>query len=230
METMDIAFERVSKVYPPGSVALEDVSFVIDQGEFVSFAGKSGAGKTTMLKLLLSEEKPSSGRVLVDGGNIGELSSSRLPDFRRKIGMVFQNYRLLPHKTAYENIAYVMEVMGAAEQEITRDVTEVLRIVGLSDRSAHFPDQLSGGEKQRVAIARALIHRPSVILADEPTGNLDPYHTRDIINLLLKINELGTTIVLATHNKEVINRLGKRVLSLDQGRLVRDEKKGRFVI
>ena len=230
METMDIAFERVSKVYPPGSVALEDVSFVIDQGEFVSFAGKSGAGKTTMLKLLLSEEKPSSGRVLVDGGNIGELSSSRLPDFRRKIGMVFQNYRLLPHKTAYENIAYVMEVMGAAEQEITRDVTEVLRIVGLSDRSAHFPDQLSGGEKQRVAIARALIHRPGVILADEPTGNLDPYHTRDIINLLLKINELGTTIVLATHNKEVINRLGKRVLSLDQGRLVRDETKGRFVI
>ena len=230
METMDIAFERVSKVYPPGSVALEDVSFVIDQGEFVSFAGKSGAGKTTMLKLLLSEEKPSSGRVMVDGGNIGELSSSRLPDFRRKIGMVFQNYRLLPHKTAYENIAYVMEVMGAAEQEITRDVTEVLRIVGLSDRSAHFPDQLSGGEKQRVAIARALIHRPGVILADEPTGNLDPYHTRDIINLLLKINELGTTIVLATHNKEVINRLGKRVLSLDQGRLVRDEKKGRFVI
>ena len=192
--------------------------------------GRSGAGKTTMLKLLLSEEKPSSGRVLVDGGNIGELSSSRLPDFRRKIGMVFQNYRLLPHKTAYENIAYVMEVMGAAEQEITRDVTEVLRIVGLSDRSAHFPDQLSGGDKQRVAIARALIHRPGVILADEPTGNLDPYHTRDIINLLLKINELGTTIVLATHNKEVINRLGKRVLSLDQGRLVRDEKKGRFVI
>lgn len=230
METMDIAFERVSKVYPPGSVALEDISFVIDQGEFVSFVGKSGAGKTTMLKLLLAEEKPSSGRVLVDGGNIGEISSSRLPDFRRKIGMVFQNYRLLPHKTAYENIAYVMEVMGAEEEEIARDVTEVLRIVGLSDRSDHFPDQLSGGEKQRVAIARALIHRPSVILADEPTGNLDPYHTRDIINLLLKINELGTTIVLATHNKEVINRLGKRVLSLDQGRLVRDEKKGRFVI
>ena len=227
---MNIAFERVSKVYPPGSVALEDVSFVIDQGEFVSFAGKSGAGKTTMLKLLLAEEKPSSGRVLVDRGNIGEISSSRLPDFRRKIGMVFQNYRLLPHKTAYENIAYVMEVMGAEEEEIARDVTEVLRIVGLSDRSDHFPDQLSGGEKQRVAIARALIHRPGVILADEPTGNLDPYHTRDIIDLLLKINELGTTIVLATHNKEVINRLGKRVLSLDQGRLVRDEQKGRFVI
>lgn len=227
---MMIAFERVGKVYPPGSVALEDISFVIEQGEFVSFVGKSGAGKTTMLKLLLAEEKPSSGRVLVDGGNIGEISSSRLPDFRRKIGMVFQDYRLLPHKTAYENIAYVMEVMGAEEEEIARDVTEVLRIVGLSDRSDHFPDQLSGGEKQRVAIARALIHRPGVILADEPTGNLDPYHTRDIINLLLKINELGTTIVLATHNKEVINRLGKRVLSLDQGRLVRDEKKGRFVI
>ncbi|MBI4122905.1 MAG: cell division ATP-binding protein FtsE [Parcubacteria group bacterium] len=227
---MNIVFERVSKVYPPGSVALEDISFSIDQGEFVSVVGKSGAGKTTLLKLLLAEEKPSSGRVLVDGGNIGGIRPSRLPDFRRKIGMVFQDYRLLPHKTAYENIAYVMEVMGAEEEEIARDVTEVLRIVGLSDRSDHFPDQLSGGEKQRVAIARALIHRPGVIVADEPTGNLDPYHTRDIIHLLLKINELGTTIILATHNKEVINRLGKRVLTLDQGRLIRDEQKGRFVI
>lgn len=227
---MNIAFERVSKVYPPGSVALEDISFAIEQGEFVSVVGKSGAGKTTLLKLLLAEEKPSSGHVLVDRGNIGEIPSSRMPDFRRKIGMVFQDYRLLPHKTAYENIAYVMEVMGAEEEEIVRDVTEVLRVVGLSDRSDHFPDQLSGGEKQRVAIARALIHRPGVIVADEPTGNLDPYNTRDIIHLLLKINELGTTIILATHNKEVINRLGKRVLTLDQGRLIRDEQKGRFVI
>ncbi len=227
---MNIAFERVSKVYPPGSVALEDISFSIDQGEFVSVVGKSGAGKTTLLKLLLAEEKPSSGHVLVDGGNIGEIPRSHLPDFRRKIGMVFQDYKLLPHKTAYENIAYVMEVMGAEEEEIARDVTEVLRVVGLSDRSDHFPDQLSGGEKQRVAIARALIHRPGVIVADEPTGNLDPYNTRDIIQLLLKINELGTTIILATHNKEVINRLGKRVLTLDQGRLIRDEQKGRFVI
>ncbi|MDO8655382.1 MAG: cell division ATP-binding protein FtsE [bacterium] len=227
---MNIAFERVSKVYPPGSVALEDISFSIEQGEFVSVVGKSGAGKTTLLKLLLAEEKSSSGRVLVDGKSITEIPSSRMPDFRRKIGMVFQDYKLLPHKTAYENIAYVMEVMGAEEEEIVRDVTEVLRIVGLSDRSDHFPDQLSGGEKQRVAIARALIHRPGVIVADEPTGNLDPYNTRDVINLLLKINELGTTIILATHNKEVINRLGKRVLTLDQGRLIRDEQKGRFVI
>lgn len=227
---MNIAFERVSKVYPPGSVALEDISFAIEQGEFVSVVGKSGAGKTTLLKLLLAEEKPSSGHVLVDEGNIGEIPSSRMPDFRRKIGMVFQDYKLLPHKTAYENIAYVMEVMGAEEEEIVRDVTEVLRVVGLSDRSDHFPDQLSGGEKQRVAIARALIHRPGVIVADEPTGNLDPYNTRDIIHLLLKINELGTTIILATHNKEVINRLGKRVITLDQGRLIRDEQKGRFVI
>ena len=227
---MNIAFERVSKVYPPGSVALEDISFSIEQGEFVSVVGKSGAGKTTLLKLLLAEEKSSSGRVLVDGKNITEISSSRMPDFRRKIGMVFQDYKLLPHKTAYENIAYVMEVMGAEEEEIVRDVTEVLRIVGLSDRADHFPDQLSGGEKQRVAIARALIHRPGVIVADEPTGNLDPYNTRDIIHLLSKINELGTTIILATHNKEVINRLGKRVLTLDQGRLIRDEQKGRFVI
>ncbi len=227
---MKIVFDHVSKVYPPGSVALEDVSFAIDQGEFASIVGKSGAGKTTLLKLLLAEERPSSGRVMADEENVNEISFSRLPDFRRKIGMVFQDYKLLPHKTAYENIAYVMEVMGAEEEEIARDVTEVLRIVGLSDRSDHFPDQLSGGEKQRVAIARALIHRPQTIVADEPTGNLDPYHTRDIVHLLGKINGLGTTVILATHNKEVINRLGRRVLTLEQGRLVRDEKKGRFVI
>jgi cell division transport system ATP-binding protein len=225
-----IQFEKVSKIYPPNSVAVQDVSFTISQGEFISLVGKSGAGKSTLLELFLREEFPSEGRVLFQGDDVHLIKDSLVPEFRRKVGAVFQDYKLLPNKTAYENIAYIMEVMGAGEEDIVRDVSEVLEIVGLIERAHHYPAQLSGGEKQRVAIARALIHRPDVIIADEPTGNLDPYHTRDIINLLIKINELGTTIILATHNKEVINRLGKRVITLDGGRLMRDEEKGKFMI
>ena len=225
-----IQFEKVSKIYPPNSVAVQDVSFTISQGEFISLVGKSGAGKSTLLELFLREEFPSEGRVLFQGDDVHLIKDSLVPEFRRKVGAVFQDYKLLPNKTAYENIAYIMEVMGAGEEDIVRDVSEVLEIVGLTERAHHYPAQLSGGEKQRVAIARALIHRPDVIIADEPTGNLDPYHTRDIINLLIKINELGTTIILATHNKEVINRLGKRVITLDGGRLMRDEEKGKFMI
>jgi cell division transport system ATP-binding protein len=225
-----IQFEKVSKIYPPNSVAVQDVSFTISQGEFISLVGKSGAGKSTLLELFLREEFPSEGRVLFQGDDVHLIKDSLVPEFRRKVGAVFQDYKLLPNKTAYENVAYVMEVMGAVEEDIVRDVSEVLEIVGLIERAHHYPAQLSGGEKQRVAIARALIHRPDVIIADEPTGNLDPYHTRDIINLLIKINELGTTIILATHNKEVINRLGKRVITLDGGRLMRDEEKGKFMI
>lgn len=225
-----IQFEKVSKIYPPNSVAVQDISFTISQGEFISLVGKSGAGKSTLLELFLREEFPSEGRVLFQGDDVHQIKDSLLPLFRRKVGAVFQDYKLLANKTAYENVAYIMEVMGAGEEDIVRDVSEVLEIVGLLERAHHYPAQLSGGEKQRVAIARALIHRPDVIIADEPTGNLDPYHTRDIINLLIKINELGTTIILATHNKEVINRLGKRVITLDGGRLVRDEEKGKFMI
>ncbi|OHA65140.1 MAG: cell division ATP-binding protein FtsE [Candidatus Wildermuthbacteria bacterium RIFCSPHIGHO2_02_FULL_49_9] len=225
-----IVFEKVSKIYPPDSAALQDISFHITEGEFVSLVGKSGAGKSTLLELFLREKFPSVGTVFFQGENVHQIPDSRLPEFRRKVGVVFQDYKLLPHKTAYENIAYVMEVMGAREQDIVRDVSEVLEIVGLLERAHHYPAQLSGGERQRVAIARALIHRPDVICADEPTGNLDPYHTRDIIGLLVKINELGTTIILATHNKEVINRLGKRVITLDEGRMVRDEERGKFMI
>lgn len=225
-----IKFEKVSKIYPPNSVALKDISFQIAEGEFVSLVGKSGAGKSTLLELFLREEFPSEGKVLFQGGDVHQIPDPQLPEFRRKVGAVFQDYKLLPQKTAYENVAYVMEVMGAGEEDIVRDVSEVLEIVGLLERANHYPAQLSGGEKQRVAIARALIHRPDVICADEPTGNLDPYHTRDIIGLLVKINELGTTIILATHNKEVINRLGKRVITLDEGKMVRDEERGRFMI
>jgi len=225
-----ISYYNVSKIYPDRSVALQDITFTIEKGEFVSLVGKSGAGKTTLLKLLLAEERPTQGEVVFDQLAVHQLSSSHLPQLRRHIGMVFQDYKLLQSKTAYENVAYVMEVMGLDEETIHRDVNEVLEIVGLSERAHHYPAQLSGGEKQRVAIARALIHRPSCIVADEPTGNLDPYHTRDIVRLLMKINELGTTVLLATHNKEIVNRLGRRVLTLVDGQLVRDEKQGKFIV
>tara|TARA_Y100000310_G_scaffold341547_1_gene441030 strand:- start:6182 stop:6862 length:681 start_codon:yes stop_codon:yes gene_type:complete len=225
-----IIFENITKIYPPNSIALGNISFEIKNGEFVSLVGKSGAGKSTLLELLLGEEHLTEGKIFFEKEDVHQIPDSKIPEFRRKIGTVFQDYKLLLQKTAYENVAYVMEVMGAGEEEITRDVPEALEIVGLIDRAHHYPLQLSGGEKQRVAIARSLIHRPDVIIADEPTGNLDPYHTRDIISLLVKINELGTTIILATHNKEVINRLGKRVITLEDGKLVRDEERGRFMI
>ena len=225
-----INFQKVTKAYSPSTIAVSDVSFEVKQGEFVSLVGKSGAGKTTLLKLLLAEEKPTQGIVFFEDQDVAKIPISQLPHLRKKIGTVFQDYKLLHSKTAYENIAYVMEVMGAADAEIARDVSGVLEIVGLLSRSHHYPLQLSGGEKQRVAIARALIHRPEVIVADEPTGNLDPYHTADIIRLLVKINELGTTVILATHNKEVINHLGKRVITLEEGKVVRDEERGKFIL
>ena len=225
-----IKFEKVSKIYAPKSVAVEGVSFEIQAGEFVSLVGRSGAGKTTLLKLLLAEEKPTAGEVFFENENVHEIARAKIPNLRRKIGVVFQDYKLLPQKTAYENIAYVMQVMEAPDPVIARDVQDALEIVGLAERAHHFPEQLSGGEKQRVAVARALIHRPEVIIADEPTGNLDPYNTHDIIQLLLKIHSLGTTIILATHNKEVINHLGKRVLTLEKGKLIKDEERGKFIL
>jgi len=231
-----IKFQNVSKIYSKNSsgsspkVALEDVSFEVNKKEFISIVGRSGAGKTTLLKLLLAEEKPTKGRIFFDGQDVQKIKRAELFKLRRRIGTVFQDYKLFPSKTTYENIAYVLEVIGAGEQDLSRDVPEVLKIVGLDDRVHNFPAELSGGERQRVAIARALIHRPDVILADEPTGNLDPYHTSDILRLLLKIHEFGTTIILATHNKEIINSLGKRVITLEEGRVIRDEEKGRFIL
>ena len=225
-----IIYRSVTKFYPPKTIAVQDVSFQVEPGEFVSLIGKSGAGKTTLLKLLLGEEKPTKGQVFFENQDVHQLGSGNLPAMRRNIGVVFQRYRLLDTKTVYENIAYVMEVMGVDEKSIKRDVKEILDLVNLRHKAEQFPSQLSGGEQQRVAIARALIHRPQVILADEPTGNLDPYHTNDILRLLLKINELHTTVLLATHNKDAINRLGKRVITLEDGMVVRDEERGRFVI
>lgn len=231
-----IRFENVSKIYHSHSekekpiVALENVSFEIKEKEFILIVGRSGAGKTTLLKLILAEEKPTKGRIFFDGKDITQLESDELPNLRRKIGAVFQDYKLLPSKTAYENLSYVMEATGFSDEEIERDVPKVLEIVNLSDRVNNFPAELSAGEKQRLSIARALIHRPKVILADEPTGNLDPYNTLDIIKILLKIQEMGTTLVLATHNKEIVNSLGKRVISLEKGKIIRDEEKGRFIL
>jgi cell division transport system ATP-binding protein len=224
-----IVFQNVSKIYD-GCTALDKVNFEIKPKEFISMAGPSGAGKSTVLKLLIGEETPSKGKVLLDKQNVHLIKQKDMPKLRRKIGMVFQDFRLLPDRTAYENVAFAMEVAGASDKEIGQDVPQLLELVGLNDKLGQFPHQLSGGEKQRVAIARALIHRPPVILADEPTGNLDLLNTWDIVRLLLKINELGTTIVLATHDREVINNLGRRVITLDKGRIIRDEEKGRYIL
>lgn len=230
-----ISFQDISKVYPSNSggaatVALDGVSFDIGEQEFVSFVGRSGAGKTTLLKLLLVEEHPTKGKILFDGYDVHTVKPRKLYQLRRRIGTVFQDYKLFPLKTAFENVAYVLEVMGASDQEVTRDVSQVLEIVGLSDRADNFPRELSGGERQRVAIARALVHQPDVILADEPTGNLDPYNAFEIIKLLVRIYEFGTTVLLATHNKDIINSLGKRVITLENGGIVRDQKRGRFIL
>lgn len=230
-----ISFQNITKTYPSNSAgsepktALENISFDIKPKEFVSLVGKSGAGKTTLIKLFLAEEKPTKGRVFFDNQDVHKVKNSRLPFFRRRVGVVFQDCRLLPSRTVAENVAYALEVLGKSDEEIKKDVPEILDIVGLADRTLSFPLELSGGECQRVAIARALIHRPDVIIADEPTGNLDPYNTSDIIRILSKINELGTTIILATHNKTVINSLKKRVITLEDGKVIRDEERGRFV-
>ncbi|OGY65522.1 MAG: cell division ATP-binding protein FtsE [Candidatus Harrisonbacteria bacterium RIFCSPLOWO2_01_FULL_44_18] len=225
-----IAFQNVSKIYNDHSTALEDVDLKINPTEFVSIVGKSGAGKSTIIKLLIGEEKPSRGRVIFGSWEVNKLKPKDLPQLRRQIGIVFQDFKLLPTKTAYENVAFALEVEGRQQWEIEELVPQVLDMVGLADKKNNFPHELSGGEKQRVAIARAMIHRPSVLVADEPTGNLDDANTEEIVRLLLKINELGTTVILATHNKHIVNRLEKRVITISDGRLVRDEEKGKYFL
>lgn len=225
-----IAFQNVYKIYNSHSTALEDASFKIDPGEFVSIVGRSGAGKSTVVKLLIGEEKPTRGRVIFGQYEVNKLKDKELPALRRHIGIIFQDFRLLAAKTAYENVAFALEVAGRPQSEIQELVPQVLDMVGLLDKMNNFPHELSGGEKQRVAIARAMVHRPEVIIADEPTGNLDPLHTWEIINLLQKINQLGTTLILATHDKEIVNSLEKRVITLDKGRIVRDEQKGKYIL
>ena len=225
-----IAFEKVSKVYSDHSHALDGVSLTIAPREFVSIVGHSGAGKTTLLKMLLAEERPTSGQVLFESTDIHRLRRHTLYRYRRKLGSVFQDFRLLPGKTAYENVAFAMEAAGRSDEEIAADVPYVLELVDLSEKMWNFPNELSGGEKQRVAIARAIVNQPDVIIADEPTGNLDPINTYEIVQILKKINDLGTTVILTTHNKGVIDSLGKRVVTLERGRVIRDDPTGKYVL
>ncbi len=224
-----IAFQNVTKIYN-NHTALEEVSFKVNPGEFVSLVGRSGAGKSTVIRLLIGEEKPTKGRIFFGQYEVNKLKDKELPLLRRHIGIVFQEFRLLSGKNVFENVAFALEVGARTQSEIAELVPQVLDMVGLGDKQKNFPHELSGGEKQRVAIARAMVHRPEVIIADEPTGNLDPFHTWEIINLLQRINQLGTTLLLATHDKQIIDALGKRVITLDAGRVVRDEEKGKYIL
>jgi len=228
-----ISFQEVTKTYSTKNqkiIAVEGISFDIEEGEFVSIVGKSGAGKTTLVKLLAGCEKPTSGTVFFNGINLCNAHAPAIQKMRRKIGIVFQDYKLLETRTVEENLSYIMEVIGVSDTSISRDVGQVLDIVGLATRAKNFPCDLSGGEQQRLAIARALIHRPDVVIADEPTGNLDPYNTYEVIDIFKKINQLGATVILSTHDKDVINKLRKRVITLEDGCMVSDSPVGKFIL
>lgn len=220
-----IVFQNISKKYGD-RIVLDDINLEIEGGEFVSLIGPSGAGKTTLIQLLIGSEKPDFGNISVDDYNITSMDKDTLQFFRRNLGIVFQDLKLLPRKTVYENVAFVLEVCDAADEEIRQRVPEALELVGLLDHMNHFPDQLSGGEQQKACIARAIVHKPKLLIADEPTGNLDPESTREIIDILLKIHEQGTTILLASHDNEMVDSLRKRVLMIHRGRLVSDRKEG----
>ncbi|MEX2052426.1 MAG: cell division ATP-binding protein FtsE [Candidatus Paceibacterota bacterium] len=225
-----IYFNNVSKIYGKDSVALEDVTLTVSAGEFVSVVGHSGAGKTTMVKMILAEDKPTEGTVFFESIDVHKLKNQDLTDLRRRIGVVFQDFKLLGNKTAYENIAFAMEAAGKSDKEIASDVPHVLELVDLKHKTHHFPKQMSGGEQQRLAIARAIINQPELIIADEPTGNLDPINTYEIIQILKKINDLGTTVILTTHNRGVIDSIGKRVVTIERGKVVRDDKNGKYAL
>lgn len=225
-----IRLKNVSKLYHPNIVGLEDVSVHIKAGEFVSIVGQSGTGKSTMAKLMFAEEKPTEGSVVVGGWDITNIKDRDIPLLRRQIGVVFQDFKLLTRKTVYENVAFALEVAGTPTARIRDVVPQVLRTVNLHEKAGRFPKQLSGGEQQRIAVARALVHRPKILLADEPTGNLDTINTQEIMELLKKINEFGTTVVLVTHNKDVVNRLKKRVITLEGGKIISDVEEGKYNI
>jgi len=223
-----IELKNISKHYPPDVKALQRISLNIESGEFVSIVGQSGTGKTTLLRLLIGEEKPTSGRIIIGGWDITDIRNSDMPLLRKQIGVVFQDFKLLPKKTVFENVAFALEVSGATLVKIHRIVPQVLKIVGLDGKENKFPHQLSGGEKQRVVIARSLSHKPKILIADEPTGNLDSINAKDIITLLQKINSLGTTVILVTHDREIVNSLEKRVIALEDGKIVSDKIKGKY--
>jgi len=223
-----IYYDKVSKIYPDKSIALDDVTFTVEPKEFVTIVGHSGAGKTTLMKMLIVEDWPTDGNVFFESSNVQHLSKREVSKLRRRIGMVFQDYRLIPNKTVYENIAFAMEAAGRSDSEIASDVPHVLDLVDIGHKIWNFPGQLSGGERQRVAIARAIVNQPDIIIADEPTGNLDPVNTYEIVKILQKINELGTTVLLTTHNKGVVDAVGGRVITMEKGKIVRDDRGGKY--
>lgn len=225
-----IYFDKVSKIYNGDSIALEDITFQVSPGEFLSIVGHSGAGKTTLLKMLIAEDRPTEGKVFFESLDIHSIPRSKLPKYRRKLGTVFQDFKLLPHKTAFENIAFAMEANGRSDAEIADNVPQALELVDLGTKMWNFPHELSGGEKQRVAIARAIVNQPDLIIADEPTGNLDPIATYEVVQILKKINDLGTTVIMTTHNKGVIDALGRRVITMDDGKIIRDDAEGKYVL
>lgn len=226
-----IFYDKVTKIYRNGAPpAVEDVSLEIEPGEFVSIVGHSGAGKTTLLKMLFAEVLPTEGTIFFGDREVPRLTNGELLALRRNIGTIFQDFRLLSTKNVFENIAFALEVAGRSDEDISGDVPHVLDLVGLSDKIWSFPHELSGGEQQRVAIARAIVNQPDVLIADEPTGNLDPINAHDIVQILKKINDLGTTVLLTTHNKMVVDSVGRRVVTMDQGRVVRDDKQGKYVL
>ena len=226
-----IVFDHVSKIYEDNkTVALSDLSFKVEKGEFVFLVGHSGAGKSTVIRMMLCEERPTSGTVTVNGFDIGTLPRKKIPTLRRSLGVVFQDFRLLPNRTVYDNVAFAMHVVGAPSKLIRRRVPEVLSLVDLAHKAKAYPNQLSGGEKQRVTMARALANNPSILIADEPTGNLDLKRSDEIMTILERINQKGTTIVMATHAEKIVNTMQKRVITLDMGSLVRDEEKGGYNI
>ncbi|MBI2473120.1 cell division ATP-binding protein FtsE [Candidatus Uhrbacteria bacterium] len=223
-----IRFKNVSKLYPPNIIGLDGISLHVQPGEFVSIVGKSGTGKSTLAKLLFAEERPSRGIIEIGGWDITHIHDRDIPLLRRQIGVVFQDFKLLQKKTVYENVAFALQVAGVRPRRIREVVPQVLDIVNLGNKLARYPKQLSGGEQQRVAIARALVHSPKMLIADEPTGNLDTLNSREIMDLLKKINEFGTTIVLVTHDREMVNRLRRRVITLEDGKIVSDVEEGRY--
>ncbi|MEY4480290.1 MAG: cell division ATP-binding protein FtsE [Bacillota bacterium] len=223
-----IEMQGVGKVYENGTHALKGIDVFIDRNEFVYLVGPSGAGKSTFMKLIYREERPTEGLIFVNGFNLAKVKNRKIPYLRRAIGVVFQDYRLLPKLTVFENVAFAMEVIGASRKQIRQRTHEVLELVGLADKAKMLPAELSGGQQQRVAIARAIVNHPTVIIADEPTGNLDPETSNDIMRLLEQINESGTTIIMATHNKEIVNSMRKRVIAIEDGLIVRDEREGEY--
>lgn len=223
-------FKNVTKIYPGQQMALKNINVHIEPGEFVSIVGQSGTGKTTLIKLVLAEERPSKGSIVIGGWDITNIKYREIPTLRRQIGVIFQDFKLLPRRTLFENVAFALEVAGESDKKINEIVPQVLKIVGLEKKMHRYPNQVSGGEQQRVVVARSLAHRPKILVADEPTGNLDSINSKEIIDLLRKINDFGTTVILVTHNREIVNDLNKRVITLEDGAIISDQKHGKYLL